>query len=305
MDQVIECVMNVSEGRDAGLLNRISAEAGSIEGAFLLSTSADRDHNRAVLTVAGAPMPVLEAAMAASAEAVAGIDLNHHRGVHPRIGAVDVVPFVPLKGMSMGECRGLSIEFAQRFAARFEIPVYLYQEAAVSQARRELAHLRIGGFEGLRAEIEHDSERWPDFGLPRLHPTAGATVVGARELLVAFNIYLDTQNVSVARQIARTVRESSGGLRGVKALGFYLEHRGMVQVSTNVTRLDETSPGDVLDAVWLEAERIGVRVVSTEVIGHLPRMALAGRTLQDLLVENARIAVILEERFAELSGFRL
>lgn len=270
---LIECVPNVSEGRQRGVIDAMSGAVARVPGVRLLDVSADPDHNRAVLTLAGGA-PALESAMLALVgEAVAAIDLRQHRGVHPRIGAVDVIPFVPLDDTPMAACVALADTVGARIADRFAIPVFLYGRAARRPERRSLAAIRRGGFEQLAARLARP-EWAPDFGPQRPHPTAGATAVGARPVLIAYNVTLETNRLEVARAIATAVRESNGGLAGVQAMGVPLAGRGIVQVSMNLTDYHQTAPLDAFAAVTREAARHGVTVRGSEIVGLAPAAAV-------------------------------
>ncbi len=273
---IIECVPNFSEGRDLRAVSRIAEAIASVRGAAVLDRTSDCDHNRSVITFAGHPDAVCEAAFAAVRSAVELIDMTQHGGVHPRIGAADVVPLVPVAGVTLDFCARLAAQLAERVWRELHVPVYLYEAAARRPERVNLANIRRGRWELLREEIQRSPERLPDFGGAALHPTAGACVIGARKFLVAFNFHLDTPDVDIARRIARKIRASSGGLPAVKALGLYLESRGLAQVSTNLTDFETTPLCAVVEAVREEAGRCGVRVSSMELIGLIPRAALAG-----------------------------
>ena len=263
----------MSEGRRAGVIARIADAARSAGGARLLDVSSDPDHNRTVLTFVGDADAVLEAARRVAAAAVAGIDLNGHDGVHPRIGAVDVVPFVPLYRASMADCVELARAFAGYAAASLGVPAYLYAEAARDPARRTLAAIRRGGFEGLRDAIR-TPERRPDLGPAQVHPTAGAVAVGARGVLIAMNVDLGGGDAGAARAIARAVRESSGGLPALQAMGLWLPRRGVAQVSMNLLDYRRTPPLAAFERVRDEARRRGVGVAAGELVGCAPREAL-------------------------------
>jgi len=298
LDQpIIECVPNFSEGRDATVVTRIADAIASVEGVAILNQTSDRDHNRSVFTFAGAPEPVAEAAFRAIECAVSLIDLSRHAGVHPRVGAADVVPLVPVSGVSLEFCAQLAAQLGERVWRELRVPVYLYEAAARRQDRANLANIRRGRFEKLREEVRHNPARLPDFGEPALHPTAGACVIGARPFLIAFNINLATADVEIARKIARKIRASSGGLPAVKALGLYLESRGQAQVSTNLTNFEVTPLCAIVDAVRAEAERCGVSIQSTELIGLIPRKALETAGGCDL---NIAAEQVLENRLDSL-----
>lgn len=273
----LECVPNVSEGRRPEVVARLVAAAASVPGARVLDVSSDPDHNRSVLTLTGGAEPLHQALLALYAAALAEIDLNHHEGVHPRLGAVDVTPFVPLGETPMAVAVAAAERLAREVAERFALPVYLYEQAARPEhpERRLLADVRRGGFEGLAAKLAEPA--WaPDFGPPRPHPTAGATVIGARFFLIAFNAVLDTADVAVARAVARRVRESGGGLPAVRAMGVYLASRDHAQVSMNLVDFRRTPILAALDRVRKEAEALGARVTETEVVGLVPEEAALG-----------------------------
>jgi len=271
--QLVECVPNFSEGRRTEIIEGIVELFRGRKGCGLLDHRADRDHNRLVVSLAGAPDPLQDALIEAARFALEHINMEEHQGAHPRIGAVDVIPFVPLQNITMETCVFLAREFGKRYHQETGIPVYYYEEAALKPDRRDLEVIRKGQFEGLKTEISHP-ERRPDVGEPRLHPTAGATVIGARKFLVAFNVNLGTRDVNVARKIAGAVRRSSGGLRDVKGIGLALEERGLVQVSLNIVDHERNPLYRVLELVRMEAGRWGVPVVETEVYGMVPATAM-------------------------------
>jgi glutamate formiminotransferase len=262
---IIECIPNFSEGRDSATIDAIVGAIAAC-GVTVADHSSDPDHHRMVVTFLGNPEAVMSAALAGAREAVRLIDLTRHSGQHPRMGAVDVIPLVPVGETPMDECVRLSRELAGRIAEELGLPVYLYEESATRPERRNLALVRAGGFESLRA-VRLDNERAPDFGPDRIHPTAGAVAVGARYPLIAFNVLLHTDDLEVARRVAQCIRERDGGLQGVKALGLRLESRGCVQVAVNVTRPDEVPLYRVFELVKLEAARHGVAVSGSELIG--------------------------------------
>jgi glutamate formiminotransferase len=281
---LLECIPNLSEGHRVALLDRLGTAVRE-RGARVLDASQDADHHRAVLTLAGREDPLQEALLALFAVAVETIDLRHHTGVHPRIGAVDVVPFVPLDGdpeTSMPTAVTAARRLGQEVAERFGIPVFLYGEAApddVSPARRDLARIRRGGLHGpdsLAHRMRTDPAWRPDWGPPEPHPTAGCVAIGARFFLIAFNVQLQTDNLGIAQHIARRVRESSGGLPAVKALGVPLASRGRVQVSMNLVDFRRTSLQQAVATVTREAKALGVQVADTELIGLVPEAALEG-----------------------------
>lgn len=293
---VIECVPNFSEGRDRGVVEAIVQAARSARGAAVLDWTMDPDHHRSVLTLAGEPDGVLEAALRSVGAAVERIDLTKHRGVHPRIGAADVVPFVPVSGVTLSECAAIARRAGEEIWRRYQVPVYFYEAAALKPERRRLELVRRGQFEELRHAVANDASRAPDIGGPLLHPTAGAAAVGARKFLVAFNVDLETRDAAVARRIARRIRESSGGLPNVKAIGVFLASRGVAQVSMNLTDFEVTPPGAVFDAIEEEARREGVAIASSEIIGLVPAAALSPAEARRLRVSNFHPEMILEHR---------
>jgi glutamate formiminotransferase len=293
----VECVPNVSEGRRLEVVEELAQAVRSVPEVRLLDYSWDWAHHRSVFTFAGPPQPVVEAALALAAVAVRRIDLRHHQGLHPRIGAVDVVPFVPLRGVTMDDCVALSRTFAQALWDRHRVPVYFYAHSALRPERRWLPNIRRGGFEALQSSITQP-DRHPDVGEPRLHPTAGATATGAREVLIAWNFTLATDDVQVARAVARRIRQSSGGFAGIQANGWALPG-GAVQVSVNV--LDyRTTPLHVLyEAVCEEAARFGVEVRGTEFVGLVPAEAVAQVAARALRADNLGVGRVLEARLVE------
>jgi glutamate formiminotransferase len=297
MRRLIECVPNFSEGRDHKRIEALVAAMSGIKGAWVLDVHSDSDHNRSVVTLAGEPQPVAEAALRGVGKAAQLIDLRRHRGEHPRIGAIDVLPFVPIEGVSMDDCVALARHAGEEIWARHEIPVYFYEEAAMRPERKRLESVRKGEFEYLRDKVLRDADRTPDIGGPLLHPSAGAVAVGARKFLIAYNINLDTPDVSVAKKIARVIRASSGGLPHVKAIGVELKERKLAQVSTNLTDFEQTSIRRVFEAVRLEAERNGCSVHSSEIVGLVPRKAFDLDHAADLQLEDFSPAKkILETR---------
>ena len=295
MPPLIECVPNFSEGRDQAKVNAI-AEAMKRDGVYLLDRHLDADHNRCVITLAGEPEPLLEAVLRGVGKAAELIDLTRHAGVHPRIGATDVVPFVPFRHAAMQHCVQMARQAGAEIWKRYRIPVYLYQEAATRPERTNLESIRRGQFERLRQEIAIDSARLPDFGEARLHPTAGATAVGARKFLVAYNIFLNTSDVEIAKRIAKSVRSSSGGLPFVKAMGVLV--RGRAQVSMNLTDVDRTPIPLVFKSVKREAERGGASLLSGEIVGLVPRQAVDENEEWFRTLESRGASIILEERLA-------
>jgi len=273
----------------------------SVPNVFLLDVQSDPDHHRSVFTFVGEPEAVAEAVFRLFETALPRIDLRHHRGEHPRMGAVDVVPFVPVRGVKMADCVELAKKVGAEIWRRFHVPVYLYGEAATRPERADLSEIRKGEFEGFFEKIK-DPQWAPDFGEPVVHPTAGVTAVGAREFLIAFNINLGTSDLRVAKEIAKAVRFSSGGLRYVKALGMELKERGVVQVSMNLTNFRKTPLPRVLELVRREAARFGVPVVGTEIVGLIPEEALVQVAEYYLQLEKFSLAQVLERRIEEALG---
>jgi glutamate formiminotransferase len=292
---LIECVPNISEGRRASVIEVLAMEARAVPGVRLLDHSADPSHNRSVFTMAGTRIALKRAVLAMAWSAVHTIDLRMHRGEHPRLGAIDVVPFIPLGETTMSECVELARDVGQSIAERLGVPVFLYEEAASREDRRRLEDIRRGQFEGLAAKMTRP-EWAPDFGPAKPHPTAGATVVGARQALIAFNVNLGTDRLDVARRIAAAVRERTGGLPNVKALGLLLPHRGIAQVSMNLTDYRRTPIQTAFDRVVAEASRSGVNVLESELVGLIPEAALAGTTAAHLRLHGFTENQILERR---------
>ncbi|MDX1534149.1 MAG: glutamate formimidoyltransferase [Thermoplasmata archaeon] len=299
MAQLVECVPNFSEGRRPEVVRAISAAIQEVEGVRLLGEEMDPDHNRAVLTFVGAPAPVAEAAFRGIAKAVELIDLNDHEGEHPRIGAADVVPFVPVAGVTMEECVALAHDLGRRVWDELHVPVYFYAEAASRPERRLLPSIRKGEFEGLREQMGKDPTREPDVGDPRIHPTAGATVVGARGPLIAYNVNLATDDLGLAQAIAKKIRASSGGFPEIQAKGFALEDRGQVQVSMNVVNFRVTPIPIVFEAIRKEAEAVGVAIAESEIVGLVPLEALLDAAEAYLHLEDFERDQILERRLWE------
>jgi glutamate formiminotransferase / 5-formyltetrahydrofolate cyclo-ligase len=292
---LIESVPNVSEGRRSDVVARMADAIRAVRGVRLLDFSSDASHNRSVFTLAGDAAGVEEAVMALFERAIADIDLRTHRGEHPRMGAVDVVPFVPIEGVTMAECVALAKRVGAAVADRFTIPVYLYEEASTNPARKNLEDIRRGEFEGLAAKMA--AEGWaPDFGPREPHPSAGAAVIGARMALIAYNINLATDRVDVAKKIAAAIRHSSGGYRYVKAAGFKLEDRGIVQVSMNLTNYEKTPIFRVFETVKREAERYGVSILESEIVGLVPSAALNAAAQFYLQIEGFKPDQVLENK---------
>ena len=298
MRALVECVPNFSEGRDAAKVDAIVEAIGGVAGVYVLRCEMDADHNRSVITFVGSPESIGKAALGAVTRAVELIDLNQHRGAHPRLGAADVVPFVPVEGATLEECVVLARRVGQQIWEQLGVPVYLYEAAATRPERRNLENIRRGQFEGLREEIAASDQRRPDFGEPRLHPTAGATVVGARNFLIAYNIVLNTADLEVANNVAQVVRASGGGLPYVKAIGVELKSRNLAQVSMNLTDFAQTPIHRVFQAVESEAARYGAAVVDSEIVGLIPRKALETDAASRLKISNFDPQLILENRLA-------
>jgi glutamate formiminotransferase len=294
-NKLLECVPNFSEGRNKEVIERIVDPFRKTEGVKLLDYSADKDHNRLVVTVIGDPEGLKKSVLEAMAVAVKEIDMNNHKGEHPRMGAVDVVPFIPVRNVTMEEAVELAKEVARQAAEKFNLPVYLYEDAATSPDRQNLASIRKGQFEGFKEKIKKPEWK-PDFGPSEVHPTAGVTAVGARMPLVAFNVNLGTDNIEIANAIARKVRYIGGGLRYCKAIGVDLKERGIVQVSMNMTNYTKTSLYQAYELIKVEARRYGVNVVGSELIGILPAQALIDVAVYYLGVENFSEEQILENR---------
>jgi glutamate formiminotransferase len=299
MVKIVECVPNFSEGRRIDVIEAIAEEIRKVDGVRLLAYEHDKDHNRSVFTFIGAPQAVKSAAFSACAKAAELIDMNKHQGEHPRVGATDVIPFIPISNVTISDCAKLANELGADIANKLGIPIYLYEHAAASSKRRNLADVRRGQYEGLKEAIQSDPERRPDFGPSTLHPTAGATVVGARMPLVAYNINLATNDLDIAKSIAKAVRHSSGGLRFVKALGLEIKERGIVQVSMNLTDYEKTPVFRVFEMVKKEAERYGVEILGSEVIGLIPLNALVDSAEYYLRIEEFKKSQVLENRLWE------
>jgi glutamate formiminotransferase len=292
---IIECVPNVSEGRRPEVVAGFVAAIGRIPGVRLLDHSSDASHNRSVLTLAGDAAPLKSAVLAIVEHAIAAIDLRMHKGEHPRLGAVDVVPFVPIEGVSMADCVALAKETGQEVAQRFGVPVFLYEDASSDPARKNLEDIRRGEFEGLAAKMSR-AEWKPDYGPASPHPSAGAVVIGARMPLIAYNINLATDRLDVAKKIAAAIRHSSGGFRFVKAMGITLEDRRIVQVSMNLTNYEKTPMYRVFDVVKREAARYGVAVLESEIVGLVPAAALVATAEHYLRLEGFRRDQVLETK---------
>ncbi len=299
--KLIECVPNYSEGRRPEVIDALVAPFQGRRGCYLFDYRADEDHNRLVVSLVGEPEPIQDALIEAALVALRHIDMNTHVGGHPRVGAVDVTPFVPLRNITMEECVTLARDFGQRYWEETKIPVYFYEDAALRPERRRLEVIRKGQYETLKEECLRE-ERRPDVGGPGLHPTAGASVIGARKFLVAFNVNLGTTDVKVAKEIANAVRASSGGLCHVKGIGLALEDRGMVQVSMNIVDHEKNAIYRVLEMVRMEARRWGVAVVESEVYGMVPADAVLSSAAYYMQIAGFDPKQIIELRLLEMMG---
>ena len=296
MNKIVECVPNFSEGKDGKIINAIfdSAKIGDVK---VFELEYNKDHNRCLFTIVGAPEDVLTSVFESIKTATKLIDMEKHHGEHPRIGATDVVPFVPVSGVSMDECVELSKNLGKKVAGELGIPVFLYEESATRQLNRNLADVRIGEYEGLKVEIEKNSNKKPDFGPSKFHPTAGAVVIGARKYLVAYNVNLDTNNVRIAKDIAKKIREKDGGLPAVKALGFEVD--GFAQVSMNLVDFEKTNFDTAYRAIELEAEKLGVKIKSSEIYGMIPLESLVIAVKNTFKVNTFKSDQILEKKLWE------
>jgi glutamate formiminotransferase / formiminotetrahydrofolate cyclodeaminase len=303
MTRLIECVPNFSEGRDPAKVDAIVAAMSGVPGVYVLGREMDGDHNRCVVTLAGDPDAVAEAALRGVAKAASLIDLTTHQGAHPRVGATDVVPFIPIEGVTLDDCVALARYVGNEIWKRNRIPVFFYEAAATRPDRVNLENVRRGQFEGLRDDLKRNHDRFPDVGDPKLHPTAGATVVGARKFLVAYNVNLNTPDISVANKIAKAIRFSSGGLRHVKSMGVSLKERNLAQVSINLTDFETTPMHRVYEMVKREAERYGAIPVGSEIVGLVPKRALEMAADFFLQLEDFSPDQVLENRLqAVLAG---
>ena len=298
MKKILECVPNFSEGRDLEKIEKIVDSFRGRADVKLLDYQLDKDHNRLVVTSVGAPEAIKPAVIAAMGVAIELIDMRQHEGQHPRMGAIDVVPFIPVKNMSMTEAVDISKDVAREVSETYSLPVFLYERSARSPERQNLAAIRKGEFEGMAAKIR-DPKWYPDFGPEEIHPTAGVTAVGARMPLVAFNVNLDTANMDIANAVARKVRHVSGGLRYCKGIGVALKERGIVQVSMNMTDYTKTALYSSFELVRMEARRYGVDVVGSEIVGLVPMEALVDTAAYYLGLENFTIGQVLEYRLME------
>jgi glutamate formiminotransferase / formiminotetrahydrofolate cyclodeaminase len=302
MPELIECVPNFSEGRDKARVDAI-LDAMKMDGVYLLDREMDADHNRCVITLVGDPVNVAEAAIRGVGKAAELIDLTMHKGAHPRLGAADVIPFIPIEGLTLEDCVAIARRVGEQIWKRYKVPVYLYEAAAQTPERQNLENVRRGQFEGIREELKTNPARKPDFGNGELHPTAGATVVGARKFLVAYNVYLNTPDVEIAKKIGKAVRFSNGGLRYVKGMGVPV--RGLAQVSMNLTDTDQTPIARVYEYVKREAARYGVMPLSSEIVGLIPKKALEDAAEWFLQIENFDSSLILENRLAAVMSGKM
>jgi len=300
-NQLIECVPNYSEGRRTDVIEEIVGPFRRHPGCILLDYRADKDHNRLVVSLAGQPDPIQDALIESAGIALENIDLERHQGAHPRIGAVDVIPFIPLQNIGMDACVELVRAFGRRFHKETGVPVYFYEEAALRPERRGLEVIRKGQFEGLKTEISLP-ERHPDIGQPEMHPSAGATVIGARKFLIAFNVNLGTSDLKAAREIAKAIRSSSGGFCHVKAIGLSLEERGLTQVSMNILDYEKNALYRVVELIRMEAARWGVSVVETEVYGMIPAAALLDSASYYMQIAGFERKQVIEMALLDMLG---
>src|SRR5262245_56554427 len=303
MKRLIECVPNFSEGRDRAKVETLINTMAGVPGVYVLDHEMDGDHNRCVITLAGEPDAVGEAAILAAGKAVELIDMNTHTGAHPRVGATDVVPFIPVDGVSIEDCVALAKRVGGEIWKRYRIPIFFYEAAATRPDRVNLENVRRGQYEGLREELRKNHDRQPDIGEPKVHPTAGVTVVGARKFLVAYNVNLNTSDISIADKIARAIRFSNGGLRYVKSMGVELKARNLAQVSINLTDYEQTPMHRVYEMVKREAERYGAMPVGSEIVGLVPKKAIEMAADYFLQLENFSPGQVFENKLeAALAG---
>ena len=300
-NQLIECVPNYSEGRRPEVIEAIVEPFRHRAGCILLDHRADQDHNRLVVSLVGQPAPIQDALIESSRVAVQHVDLEKHQGGHPRIGAVDVIPFIPIQNIDMEACVKIAREFGKRFHKETGVPVYFYEEAALIPERRNLEVIRKGQFEALKTEIARP-ERHPDVGEPKVHPRAGATVIGARKFLIAFNVNLGTSDLKVAKEIAKAVRSSSGGLCHVKGIGLALEERGITQVSMNIVDYEKNALYRVVEMIRMEAKRWGVPLVETEVYGMIPAAALLDSVAYYMQLAGFERKQVIELALLDMQG---
>lgn len=297
MQKLVECVPNFSEGKNKAKIEKIANSAKRARGVRVLDIEWDRSHNRSLVTIVGTPDGVFKAAFEMIKTATKLIDMEKHKGEHPRIGATDVVPFIPVSGVTIKECVVLAKKLGRKVAKELKIPVYLYEAAATNKERVNLADVRWGEYEGLKKEIKTRKERKPDFGSTKLHETAGAIVIGARKYLIAYNVNLDTKDISVAKKIAEKIREKSGGLPAVKALGFEVD--GAAQVSMNLVDYEKTNVDEVYLAIEREAKKLKVKIKSSEIYGMIPLNALVKMTKSFLKADGFKAEQVLEKKLYE------
>src|SRR5271167_1051373 len=302
MKRLIECVPNFSEGRDPAKVDAIVSAMSSVPGVYVLDREMDADHHRSVVTLAGEPDAVAEAALLGVGKAMELIDLTKHTGAHPRVGAADVIPFIPIEGVTLEDCVALARRTGHEIWARYRIPVFFYEAAATRPDRVNLENVRRGQFEGLRDELKRNHDRQPDIGEPKLHPTAGVTVVGARKFLIAYNVNLNTADVGIANKIAKAIRFSSGGLRYVKSMGVELKARNLAQVSINLTDFEQTPMHRVYEMVKREAERHGAVPVGSEIVGLIPKKAIEMAADFFLQLENFSPSQVFENKLEAALG---
>jgi glutamate formiminotransferase/formiminotetrahydrofolate cyclodeaminase len=303
MKRLIECVPNFSEGRDPAKVDAIVSAMSGVPGVYVLDREMDGDHHRCVVTLAGEPDAVAEAALRGVGKALELIDLTQHTGAHPRVGAADVIPFIPIEGVTLEDCVALARRTGHEIWTRYRIPVFFYEAAAMRPDRINLENVRRGQFEALREEMRHNHDRQPDVGEPKVHPTAGVTVIGARKFLIAYNVNLNTSDVGIANKIAKAIRFSSGGFRYVKSMGVELKARNLAQVSINLTDFEQTPMHRVYEMVKREAERYGVVPVGSEIVGLIPKKAIEMAAGFFLQLENFSPAQVFENKLAAaLSG---
>jgi glutamate formiminotransferase len=297
MDKIIECVPNFSEGADKKVMNAIFDAAKEIEGVKVFELEFNASHNRMLFTIIGPPDAVSASAFVSIKKATELIDMTKHQGEHPRIGATDVVPFVPVTGVTMEECVKISDDLGKKVAEELGIPVYMYEESAKRDAMRNLADVRKGQYEGLKEEIEVNPDRAPDYGPKKMHSTAGAVVIGARKYLVAYNVNLDTPDVEIAKKISLKIREKDGGLPGVKALGFEVD--GLAQVSMNLVDFEKTNFDEAYRAVEKEAEALGIKIKNSEIYGMIPLDSIVRAVKTTFKADNFKSDQILEKKLFE------
>lgn len=303
MKRLIECVPNFSEGRDPAKVDAIVSVMSSVPGVYVLDREMDADHNRCVITLAGAPDPVAEAVILGAGKAMELIDLTTHTGAHPRVGATDVIPFIPIEGVTLEDCVALARRVGNEIWKRYRIPIFFYEAAATRPDRINLENVRRGQFEGLREELKKNHDRQPDVGEPKLHPTAGVTVVGARKFLIAYNVNLNTSDIAIANKIAKAIRFSSGGLRYVKSMGVELKARNLAQVSINLTDFEQTPMHRVYEMVKREAARYGAMPVGSEIVGLVPKKAIEMAADFFLQLESFSPSQVFENKLeAALTG---